>query len=349
MTDKQALPLEELIQQLKAYPGLQITITAGATSPMLFSIWARHWLKTWVLGHVKDITYGSTYREPVELHLIPFFGDRHLDDITPSLVQEFFNQKAETHAQETLKKMKMCLKGIFDTAAENRMCTSSPISSTLRLSSRKEAIVKRSWTAEQYQAAYAFARHNDDSLALMILMETGMSRSELLGLTWTDFDQTQRCLHISNGLTECRSAQDGTWGLRHDGLKNSHRSRSVPITDELAYRLSAKPRTIKAKMGGLLHTTLTQYIIYSPQGSAYAPHNWYVRSFKVFMSRLHEAHPEVPKLTTHELRHTRATLLSYQGVDLYTIARLLGHRDLTMLSKRYLHDDLTAMRKTLGL
>jgi integrase len=67
------------------------------------------------------------------------------------------------------------------------------------------------------------------------------------------------------------------------------------------------------------------------------------------MRDLHEDHPEVPILTTHELRHTRTTLLKDAGTDLFSIARLLGHVDVNMLIKRYAHDNVETLRKTLGV
>ena len=60
-------------------------------------------------------------------------------------------------------------------------------------------------------------------------------------------------------------------------------------------------------------------------------------------------HPEVPPLSPHELRHTRATLLKDQGKDIYSIAKLLGHSDLDMLSKRYAHDNVEALREALDI
>lgn len=53
------------------------------------------------------------------------------------------------------------------------------------------------------------------------------------------------------------------------------------------------------------------------------------------MKELHKAHPEVPELSPHELRHTRATLWIAQGMEPYMAARLLGHSDLKMLTKIY--------------
>jgi hypothetical protein len=62
---------------------------------------------------------------------------------------------------------------------------------------------------------------------------------------------------------------------------------------------------------------------------------------------MHAVHPDIPILNPHELRHTRATLWKDDGVDLYTIAKLLGHVDLDMLSKRYAHNSIAALKKAL--
>ena len=63
-----------------------------------------------------------------------------------------------------------------------------------------------------------------------------------------------------------------------------------------------------------------------------------------------KAHPEIKRLTPHELRHTRATLSANDDdVDLFQLAKLLGHSDLNMLIKRYAHTDVEAMRKALKI
>lgn len=55
------------------------------------------------------------------------------------------------------------------------------------------------------------------------------------------------------------------------------------------------------------------------------------------MKKVHARYPEIPQLSVHELRHTRATLWIAQGIDPYLVARLLGHSDLKMLTKIYDH------------
>ena len=94
-------------------------------------------------------------------------------------------------------------------------------------------------------------------------------------------------------------------------------------------------------------TVLTEQIFHSPEGKAYQPKNWENRVYRRFMRALHKAHPEVPELSPHELRHTRATLWIAQGMDPYMAARLLGHSDLKMLTKIYDHTSTETLRKAL--
>lgn len=84
-------------------------------------------------------------------------------------------------------------------------------------------------------------------------------------------------------------------------------------------------------------TILTEQIFHSPEGKPYQPCNWENRVYYRFMRALHKTHPEVPILSPHELRHTRATLWIAQDMDPYMAARLLGHSDLKMLAKIYDH------------
>ena len=202
---------------------------------------------------------------------------------------------------------------------------------------------KHAFTQAQYDTAYAAAQEYG-GLSLMLMLETGLSRSELLGLRWEDIDEENRCLRVTQGLVVYHDVDTDKRVMCSDGLKNKFRKRAVPITDDaLWFRLTQAPRTVA--VGNT--TVLTEYIIHSPEGKAYNPNNWANRVFRPFMQRLHKEHPEIPLLPPHELRHTRATLWIAQGVDPYMVARLLGHSDLKMLTKIYDHTSTETLRKVL--
>ena len=155
-----------------------------------------------------------------------------------------------------------------------------------------------------------------------------------------------RCTRCGSliSLDECwyHDVDEDKQVLCSNGLKNKFRKRAVPITDDALWlRLTQAPRTVT--VGN--REVPTEYIIHSPEGKAYNPNNWANRVFRPFMQRLHKEHPEIPMLSPHELRHTRATLWIAQGVDPYMVARLLGHSDLKMLTKIYDHTSTETLRK----
>lgn len=125
------------------------------------------------------------------------------------------------------------------------------------------------------------------------MLETGLSRSELLGLRWEDIDEVNHCIHVTQGLVVYHEVDEDKQVLCSDGLKNKFRKRAVPITDDTLWlRLTQAPRTVT--VGN--KEVLTEYIIHSPEGKAYNPNNWANRVFRPFMQRLHKEHPEIPLL-----------------------------------------------------
>ena len=62
------------------------------------------------------------------------------------------------------------------------------------------------------------------------------------------------------------------------------------------------------------------------------------------MTGVHERHPDIPVLTSHEMRHTYGTSLRRNGVDIYTIQKVLGHKDIQVTAEIYVHNELEELR-----
>lgn len=240
---------------------------------------------------------------------------------------------------------------IMQTAVDNGLCKSNPASRSIRLPKYETVTTKRSYTQEEYDTVYNFAKKHVNGLSIMLMMETGITRSELLGLRWEDLDTEHGVLTINQGLVAYKSLDDQEWVLESNGLKNKYRQRAIPLVDQdLLTWLSEKPRTIRIASRcspdkGKLVTT--EYIFHSPEGLPYQPHNWGHRVFDAFMRDLIKAHPDIPKLTPHELRHTRATLWLAQGVSPHMVAKLLGHCGTQMLARVYDHTTVDTLRKAI--
>lgn len=322
-----------------------------AQHKVLFADWAIECLDLYKKPFVKGNTYSGTYLAPVKQRLIPWFGTKTLSEILPVHVQKYVNEMSVKYAPELVKKDFTILAFILQQAVDNGLCKVNPASKSIRLP-KIEPPQKRAYTAKEYEVAYSFAKSHPLGLPIMLMMETGITRSELLGLQWNDIDIENKVLRINQGLVAYQDLDQGCWVMESTGLKNKYRRREIPLVDEeLLQQLSQKTRVIKVKLGrkknAPVQTVQTEFVFHSPEGKPYQPQNWSKRVFNRFMEDLHREHPELPQLTPHELRHTRATLWLAQGIPDLMVAKLLGHCDLKMLAKIYDHTDVETIRNAM--
>ena len=303
---------------------------------MTFSELAQTWLDLYKKGIVKDNTFWGTYYNPTIKHLIPYFGEKEIDSILPIHVQAYFRSIESDFALETLKKHRVALKAIFACGVENGFCKRNPVTKSLVLVSKKSKLKKRTYQEEQYRVIWNYALSHPFGLSILLLMELGISRSELLGIRWRDIDLIQRTISIENGTVSQKSVETGHWGIVTDGLKNEYRERIIPISKTLAAAISVTPRSESG------------FLISSPRGKVYDPQNWYKRVYKVFMNDLKNYDPSLPCLTPHELRHTMATFWVDSGLNLLEVAYLGGWTNLQMLRKRYYHVNISRLREKIG-
>lgn len=295
----------------------------------LFAAWALEWLETYKKGKVKDQTYYFTYQINVEKYLIPFFGKMRLQSIHQIDVQRYFNtvRNAETGARlsaSMLDKHKMILNSLFNAAIDNDLCFKNPVKNLKIEAKQKQE--RHVYTAEQAKAAEQYAMQHE-RYDIVLLMHTGLRRSELLGLQWEDLDFEKKLIHVQRAVTQTKG------GILIDKPKTATSVRYIPISDFLVSMLE------KMKHSGL-------YIISGKSPNEPMKPHTYADHFSDFMKRM-QKETGLPILTPHELRHTFGTLLRENDVDIYTIQKVLGHSDITVTSSIYVHNDIEVLRKRL--
>lgn len=286
-----------------------------------FGEWADQWLMTYKKPNVTENTFNGTYKLYVDKHLKPFFGKAELSSVKPADIQRFYNLKRELSAS-TLHKISLCLNGIFETAIDNDLCYKNPARS-VNYNSVYEQNKKQTYTESQYRALCHLIRHTKPEIVL--LLETGLRCGELCGLQWTD---------ISNGVIQVNRsiAVDKAEGFIVRPPKwNSYRT--VPITPKARNALRR------------LHND-DIYVLPAGPGRPYTPRT-FAKILSRFMEPLHETHPEIPVLSAHELRHTFGTRLRRKGVDIYTIQKVMGHKDIKMTSEVYVHNEIDELKKAM--
>lgn len=288
-----------------------------------FSSWADYWLEVYKKPNVTANTYEGTYKLFVEKHLKPYFGQTELSMIRPADIQRFYAEKKSLSAS-TLHKMSLCLNGIFETAIDNDLCYKNP-ARMADYTSAQNPKEKQAYTEEQYHAICRISRKVMPSVVL--LLETGLRCGELCGLKWKD---------ISDGII--------------------HVSRSIAVDKENGYTVRppkwnsyrAIPLSPKAKNALRRLKNDDEFVMPAKPGTPYTPRRW-AKILLAYMEHIHGEHPEIPILSAHELRHSYGTRLRRRGIDIYTIQKVMGHKDINITAQTYVHSEIDTLKKALGL
>ncbi|MBF0816061.1 tyrosine-type recombinase/integrase [Microbacterium paludicola] len=171
----------------------------------------------------------------------------------------------------------------------------------------------------------------DRKLLVLVLAYTGIRWGEAVALRVDDIDFERGRFRIRRNAVEVH-------GKIHVGTPKSHTGRAVPVPkfllDQLAIALQGRSRhdlALPGVDGGYLRRTR------SDDGSR----SW----FKTAL-----ATAELPNMTTHDLRHTAASLAVQSGANVKTIQRMLGHTSAAMTLDVYsdlFDEDLDAVSKRL--
>lgn len=167
----------------------------------------------------------------------------------------------------------------------------------------------------------------DRKLLVLVLAYTGIRWGEATALRVQDLDFARGRMHITRNAVEVH-------GKIHVGTPKSHTARAVPVPgfllEQLKLRTKGRPRdslVFPADDGGYIRRTR------SDDGSK----SW-------FKTALLKA--ELPVMTTHDLRHTAASLAVQSGANVKTIQRMLGHTSAAMTLDVYsdlFDEDLNAV------
>ena len=266
-------------------------------------------------------------------HLLPFFAEHRLTQITPREIKRYTQAKlaernaieqarADAHAKgERLHQRSLSnasinhtlrhLAQILEAAVDDELIPTNPASgSRRRLKAAKPA---RPWVEPEQLIALLNAAEGTARLLLAILSGTGLRIGEALALRWQHVDLGTRSLHI----TDAKTAK---------GIREVH------LTPAL-HRELADARSARAPQP-------SDFVIATATGHKHNPSN--LRR-DVLAPAVEAANLELAKLgiapighiTFHSLRRTYASLRCACGDDVRYTADQLGHEDPRFTLKVY--------------
>lgn len=281
-------------------------------STILFCDYYKQWISVYKEGAIRPVTmakYNMAHKWLVKL--VPNLLIGNLDRIT---YQKLLNDYAAVHERQTTMDFHHHLKCAILDAVDEGLIIHDPT---------RKAIIKGKTPRNKktkFLNQYELHKLLDDlnlteqiSMDWLILLvaKTGMRFSEVLALTPKDFDLSHQILSVSK-----------TWDYKNEGgflpTKNESSIRKIPLDWQTVIQFA---ELIK-------HLPKDEPIFVSKK-----VYNSTVNS--ILAKHCHNAN--IPEISIHGLRHTHASILLFAGVSIASVARRLGHSNITTTQKTYLH------------
>lgn len=258
-------------------------------------------------SHKKDSTIQSDkYR--LERHIRPLLGNRRIEAITRSDVVKFINQVAAGYEPKNVKtksrgravftggpgtanRTRQLLGAIFTFAIQQGYCKENPVHGIKKF---KEGKRERFLSDEEYGRIGTAIREMEfrgtSSLALKairMLMLTGCRKSEITMLRWENVDWENRNLQLPDTKTGYRNIP-----VAQEGIHLLRDLRDSAESDEWVF-----PNAVGGPLKDLR---------------------------KTWLAVLEEA--ELQDVRIHDLRHSFASAAMREGVSLFEVGKILGHK-----------------------
>lgn len=314
------------------------------------SITFKEFTEIWKRDYGSKELAPSTYRRylgMLESRILPYLGHFKLDKIKPTDIMKFYDmldkdtqirrvkcnngyRTLKPLSQKTILEHHRLIRAMLHRAVYWQLLFSNPCERVQPPKSKKS---KRRYYDDE-QCKVLLSNLNELSVddikyktAITLTLFTGVRLGELMGLEWSDIDFTNGIVSINKS-----SQYLADKGVFTKTPKTESSIREVAIPDFVLslleeYRLWYETQK---SIYGELWTNSNKLFVQS-DGKPMHPSTiskWFVKFVKEI---------GLPVINFHGLRHTNATLLISQNIDVAVVAARLGHAQITTTFNFYVH------------
>ena len=267
---------------------------------------------------IKKRTY-LHYQNLYEIYIKKYF-DQNTKRLTNEILNTTMQMLLERYSNSLVKTIKSVLNRSLNFAYENKIMKKQ-LFITLKIQNKSEKQIECFSQNEQVQLErYILEKEKHYHYGILISLYTGLRLGELLALKWQNVDFKNKILKIT--LTTSKCLENHKQISLETTPKTNSSIREIPLTADLIKIL----KELKAES--------CEYVISNKNGQK-VDYRTYQKSFENLLKRLNIKH-----YGFHSLRHTFATRLLENGVDIKTISELMGHSNPTTTLNRYVHTNM---------
>lgn len=312
-----------------------------------FGYFSNKWFKEYADIQL-EATTTSIYRILLNTHILPAIGHLKLSRVQPAHLNKLYSDmlasrkdgKEGGYSPTTIKRVHALISSILSTAVQWNILLDNPCERVKPPKQSRNNNDVQFFTPEQSESfleeldaetrqGQIQLQHN---LFFQLCLFCGLRRGEAVALLWSDIDFETCTISISKSTSIVKGRPYTKPPKNHSSI----RTIAVPVhIIRMLKRYRMEYNTYRLSIGDQWNGS--EYLFIQWNGSQMYPSTPY-DVFKKVLHRYNESHEEqLPNIPLHGLRHTSATLLISQNIDVRTVSNRLGHAQTSTTMNIYSH------------
>ena len=285
----------------------------------------KQWLKDYCWPNLAPRT-AEGYKSIVHCHLIPSLGQILLTQLKPEHLQHVYSDKlASELSHRTVRYIHVTLHKALQDAVRLGIIVRNPADAVKPPKVQRQEI--RTMSESDIHIFLEFAKSTSYYALFFMALFTGMRRSELLALRWSDVDLILCQLSVTRAL---HHLQDGSLIFRQPKTAKGRRLISLsPSTTTLLREHREQQEEMRQALGSTL--TEDDLVFCHVDGKPLLP-NSVSHAWTKLASRT-----GLKGIRLHDARHTHASLMLKQGIHPKIVQERLGHASIQITLDTYSH------------
>ena len=299
---------------------------------VLFADYMEQWLEI-VKSTISISTY-SSYANCVQKIIVPYFRERKimLQDLQAKDIQNFYLYQLKRVSANSVIHYHANIHKALKYAVKIDLIDVNPADKVDR--PKKEKFVGSFYDADEVNHLFEIAEGTRLEIPILLGAFYGLRRSEAIGLKWDAVDFEQNTLTICHTVVQCNI--DGKRELIAADTSKTKSRRTLPLVPFVRERLLAfreEQKENRRLCGKCYNTKYLEYICVNEIGDLIKP-SYVTEQFPKLLDKY-----EMRRIRYHDLRHSCASLLLKNGVQMKEIQDWLGHSDFSTTANTYAHLD----------